>query len=85
MSSSVSVSFEIIFFRLYDLTVLGLSVVDSSGASLGRVVDSAGTIELSEAEALNAFVTLKSDADLPNSSFYVKVASGCSKCTHSVA
>ena len=35
------------------------------------MVDSAGTIELSEAEALNAFVTLKSDADLPNSSFYV--------------
>ena len=39
------------------------------------MVDSAGTIELSEAEALNAFVTLKSDADLPNSSFYVKAFS----------
>ena len=44
---------------LYDLTSLGLSVVDASGAGLGRVIDSAGTIELSQSDALNAFVSLK--------------------------
>ncbi len=66
---------EIVYFRLYDLSSLGLSVVDSSGSSLGRVVDSEGTIELSQTDALNAFVSLKSDADLPTSSFYVKAFS----------
>ena len=66
---------EIVYFRLYDLTSLGLSVVDASGAGLGRVIDSAGTIELSQSDALNAFVSLKGDADLPTSSFYVKAFS----------
>ena len=52
-----------------------MSVVDASGAGLGRVIDSAGTIELSQSDALNAFVSLKGDADLPTSSFYVKAFS----------
>ena len=38
------------------------------------MVDSAGTIELSEAEALNAFVTLKSDADLPIRLFMLRLS-----------
>ena len=39
------------------------------------MIDSAGTIELSQSDALNAFVSLKGDADLPTSSFYVKAFS----------
>ena len=66
---------EIVYFRLYDLANLGVSVVDINGNALGRVIDSLGTIEISKTNALNSYLSLKDNADLPTSNFYVKAFS----------
>lgn len=66
---------EIVYFRLYDLANLGVSVVDAGGNALGRVIDSSGTIEISKTDALNSYLSLKDNTDLPTSNFYVKAFS----------
>ncbi|MDA9816139.1 hypothetical protein N9C75_03685 [Alphaproteobacteria bacterium] len=66
---------EIVYFRLYDLANLGVSVVDIDGNILGRVIDSSGTIEISKNNALNSYLSLKDNTDLPTSNFYVKAFS----------
>ena len=49
--------------------------MDINGNALGRVIDSLGTIEISQTNALNSYLSLKDNADLPTSNFYVKAFS----------